>query len=80
MAPFFFSTGAQSTHAQFLTPVSVAMGYGSLFATVITLFLVPLMYIALDDIKSLLKGQWQSLRHLYNPRPVLPTPTQRAQS
>jgi len=80
MAPFFFSTGAQSTHAQFLTPVSVAMGYGSLFATVITLFLVPLMYIALDDIKSLLKGQWHSLRHLYNPRPVLPTPTQRAQS
>jgi multidrug efflux pump subunit AcrB len=53
LAPFFFSTGAQSTHAQFLTPVSVAMGYGSLFATVITLFLVPLTYIAMSDL-----GAW----------------------
>lgn len=52
IAPFFFSNGAQSTHAQFLTPVSVAMGYGSLFATVITLFLVPLCYIAVEDIKA----------------------------
>lgn len=49
--PFLFSNGAQSTHAQFLTPVSVAMGYGSLFATVITLFLVPLCYIAVEDLK-----------------------------
>jgi len=53
MLPFFFSNGAQSTHAQFLTPVSVAMGYGSLFATVITLFLVPLCYLAVDDLVSL---------------------------
>lgn len=58
MAPFFFSNGAQSTHAQFLTPVSVAMGYGSLFATVITLFLVPLCYIAVDDIKRVLGRSW----------------------
>ncbi|MBV6501116.1 MAG: Toluene efflux pump membrane transporter TtgE [Prosthecobacter sp.] len=50
MLPFFFSNGAQSTHAQFLTPVSVAMGYGSLFATIITLFLVPLCYLAVDDL------------------------------
>jgi multidrug efflux pump subunit AcrB len=51
--PFLFSDGAQATHAQFLTPVSVAMGYGSLFATVITLYLVPLSYLAVDDIRSL---------------------------
>jgi multidrug efflux pump subunit AcrB len=56
--PFFFSSGAQSTHAQFLTPVSVAMGYGSLFATVITLFLVPLCYLVVDD-----------LRHLWSKKP-----------
>jgi multidrug efflux pump subunit AcrB len=41
---------AQATSAQFLTPVSVAMGYGSLFATVITLFLVPLCYLAIADV------------------------------
>ncbi|MDZ4289820.1 MAG: efflux RND transporter permease subunit [Prosthecobacter sp.] len=43
---------AQATTAQFLTPVSVAMGYGSLFATVITLYLVPLCYLAVEDILS----------------------------
>ncbi len=69
--PFFFSSGAQSTHAQFLTPVSVAMGYGSLFATLITLFLVPLMYIALDDLKSLAARITPSLKALYRPTPTL---------
>lgn len=44
---------AQATSAQFLTPVSVAMGYGSLFATVITLYLVPLCYLAVEDILAL---------------------------
>jgi multidrug efflux pump subunit AcrB len=56
MLPFLFSSGAQSTHAQFLTPVSVAMGYGSLFATVITLFLVPLCYLAVDDVGALIRS------------------------
>jgi multidrug efflux pump subunit AcrB len=46
---------AQATSAQFLTPVSVAMGYGSLFATVITLYLVPLCYLAVEDILSLFR-------------------------
>lgn len=45
---------AQATSAQFLTPVSVSMGYGSLFATVITLFLVPLCYLAVDDLGKLI--------------------------
>jgi multidrug efflux pump subunit AcrB len=56
LLPFLFSSGAQSTHAQFLTPVSVAMGYGSLFATVITLFLVPLCYLAVEDVGRLLRS------------------------
>ncbi|MEZ0276290.1 MAG: efflux RND transporter permease subunit, partial [Roseimicrobium sp.] len=58
MAPFFFSQGAQSTHAQFLTPVSVAMGYGSLFATVICLYLVPMCYMALDDLTQVVTRWW----------------------
>lgn len=68
LAPFFFSNGAQSTHAQFLTPVSVAMGYGSLFATIITLFLVPLCYIAVDDLKRLAYGFARLMMHLIWPR------------
>ena len=46
---------AQATSAQFLTPMSVAMGYGSLFATVITLYLVPMCYMVLDDLTKLVK-------------------------
>jgi multidrug efflux pump subunit AcrB len=57
LLPFFFSNGAQSTHAQFLTPVSVAMGYGSLFATIVCLFIVPLYYVALEDIKGLFRSK-----------------------
>lgn len=63
--PFFFSTGAQSTHAQFLVPVSVAMGYGSLFATIITLFLVPLTYLAMSDLSQLISRGWQNYREAW---------------
>lgn len=61
VAPFFFSQGAQSTHAQFLTPVSVAMGYGSLFATVICLYLVPMCYMALNDVGQVLSRWWGTI-------------------
>jgi len=63
--PFFFSSGAQSTHAQFLAPVSVAMGYGSLFATVITLFLVPLTYIAMEDATRITRNWWRGYREVW---------------
>jgi len=53
---------AQATSAQFLTPMSVAMGYGSLFATVITLFLVPMCYMVLDDVTRLVKGMLKAVR------------------
>ena len=57
---------AQATSAQFLTPMSVAMGYGSLFATVITLYLVPMCYLALDDITRLVRHR---SRHMNGARP-----------
>lgn len=53
VAIFGDNRAAQATSAQFLTPVSVSMGYGSLFATVITLFLVPLCYLAVDDLGNI---------------------------
>jgi multidrug efflux pump subunit AcrB len=59
---------AQATSAQFLTPVSVAMGYGSLFATVITLFLVPLCYLVIADIGRAWRWVYPSRRV------VAPTP------
>lgn len=43
----------KSTQAQFLIPMAVSLGYGVLFATFITLLLVPINYLILDDIKRL---------------------------
>lgn len=53
---------AQATSAQFLTPMSVAMGYGSLFATVVTLYLVPMCYMALEDVLKLVTRGLRLLR------------------
>ncbi len=43
----------ESTQAQFLIPMAVSLGYGVLFATFITLFLVPVNYLILHDVKRL---------------------------
>jgi multidrug efflux pump subunit AcrB len=60
---------AQATSAQFLTPMSVAMGYGSLIATVITLYLVPMCYLALDDIMKLGRRTSKVFNHQMEPHP-----------
>lgn len=56
---FGSSKAGQQTHAQFLTPVSVGMGYGSLFATVICLYLVPMTYMVMEDAKSVVTRWWR---------------------
>jgi len=45
----------ESTQAQFLIPMAISLGYGILFATFITLFLVPVIYLVLEDSKALLR-------------------------
>lgn len=42
----------KSTQAQFLIPMAVSLGFGILFATLITLFVVPMNYLILEDIKK----------------------------
>nr|CAA6821496.1 MAG: Acriflavin resistance protein [uncultured Thiotrichaceae bacterium] len=42
----------KSTQAQFLIPMAVSLGFGILFATFLTLFLIPSMYLILEDIKG----------------------------
>jgi multidrug efflux pump subunit AcrB len=39
--------------ARFLIPMAVSLAFGILFATVITLFLVPGIYLILEDVKNL---------------------------
>jgi len=41
----------KSTQAQFLIPMAISLGFGILFATFITLILVPINYLLLEDIK-----------------------------
>ncbi len=43
----------QSTQAQFLIPMAVSLGFGVLFATFVTLLLVPCGYEVLEDAKKL---------------------------
>ncbi|MFV2057533.1 MAG: efflux RND transporter permease subunit [Thiohalomonadales bacterium] len=45
----------KSTQAQFLIPMAVSMGFGIIFATFITLILVPANYLFVEDFKRLLK-------------------------
>ena len=42
----------RSLQAQFLIPMAISLGFGVLFATGITLLLIPCLYVILDDIKK----------------------------
>jgi multidrug efflux pump subunit AcrB len=44
-----------SRQARFLIPMALSLGFGILFATVITLLLVPSLYLLVDDVL-----QWYS--------------------
>jgi len=45
----------KSMQAQFLIPMAISLGFGILFATLITLLLVPSLYIILEDIINLFR-------------------------
>ena len=55
LAPMIFETSRQ---ARFMIPMAISLGYGILFATLITLLLVPSLYLIIEDIRS---------RYLMNP-------------
>ena len=43
----------KSTQAQFLIPMAVSLGFGILFATLLTLVLIPTFYLIVEDIKGI---------------------------
>lgn len=51
-----------STQAQFLQPMVIALAFGVLFATVVTLVLVPCLYLQLDAIAQSLQSRWDKVR------------------
>ncbi|VVS90632.1 efflux RND transporter permease subunit [Desulfoluna spongiiphila] len=50
LAPMIFETSRQ---ARFLIPMAISLGFGIVFATFITLLLVPSLYMILEDVKAL---------------------------
>ncbi|NOZ00590.1 MAG: efflux RND transporter permease subunit [Deltaproteobacteria bacterium] len=49
LAPMIFETSIQ---ARFLLPMAISLGYGIMFATFITLLLVPALYLMVEDIRG----------------------------
>jgi len=50
--PIYFETSLQ---AQFVIPMAISIGFGIMFATVITLFLIPSLYMILEDFRVWLR-------------------------
>jgi len=48
-----------SLQAQLVVPMAASLAFGILFATVITLFLIPVLYLILDDFKNWWKEAWE---------------------
>ena len=46
----------KSLQARFLIPMAVSLAFGVLFATIITLILVPALYMILEDFKTAVKA------------------------
>ena len=47
--------------AQFVIPMAISLSFGILFATVITLFLIPRLYLLQQDFTRLLASGWHLL-------------------
>ncbi len=60
----------KSAQAQFLIPMAISLSFGLMYSTLITLFIVPSLYLILNDIKRfaqwLIKGDYPS-RELVEP-------------
>ncbi len=58
LAPMIFETSRQ---ARFLIPMALSLGFGVLFATLITLIIVPAGYLAMEDIQGWLHRKVKQL-------------------
>ncbi|MGX9462803.1 efflux RND transporter permease subunit [Shewanella sp. A14] len=55
-----------SMQAQMVIPMAVSLAFGVLFATVVTLCLIPCLYIAIEDVKTLIR----KVIKIYQPLPA----------
>ncbi len=57
LTPMIFETSRQ---ARFMIPMAISLGYGILFATVITLLLVPCLYLVIEDLVNVFKSAFST--------------------
>ena len=60
LAPMIFE---RSIQAKFMIPMAISLGYGILFSTIISLVLVPAIYMILDDVKHLFTARSKETPH-----------------
>jgi multidrug efflux pump subunit AcrB len=53
LAPMIFETSRQ---AKFMVPMAISLGFGIVFATLVTLVLVPCLYLIVEDLTSFSKA------------------------
>ena len=58
LVPLMFEANPQAT---MMIPMAISLGYGVLVASVFTLFLVPALYVVLEDVRALLPRVRRSL-------------------
>lgn len=63
----------RSLQAQFLIPMAVSLAFGIVFATTITLFLIPCAYLVAEEIRAHLAKAWQWWRHPGHSRQTTPS-------
>lgn len=66
----------KSVQAQFLVPMAVSLSFGVLFATVVTLLVVPSGYLILDDLVNLVKRGFSNLGGTQDQSASSPTTSQ----
>ncbi len=66
LAPMIFETSRQ---AKFLVPMALSLGFGILFATFITLVIVPSLYMTIEDGKRVVGNTWRFLFPAPAPEP-----------
>ena len=55
----------RSVQARFLVPMGISLAFGVLFATLISLVLVPALYLVLEDVRLVARRAWASVRWIY---------------
>jgi len=60
LVPMIFETSRQ---ARFLIPMAISLGYGILFSTLITLLLMPSLYLIIEDVKKVSSAVFQLVRY-----------------